>query len=491
MVYIPGLSDANYSFRVYLRDDAGRTVSQGKVVARAYGERYLQSLQPWSNEASFHDGNVTVRWGASQRTVAGAEIRYSKDDGTAVALRVQPDAETTFLSDYKPGSFFAYRTLYLPVQEAIDTFYTAYKTVPVISGRLKDLAEEKNILIGSLISYGNPWANSHGVIQDGSPGNIYTQLARDEFNLGQATWGAAWGGWNDENVYDFNGVNAVINWCLSNHQTVMVHNILGNNTYMPDWFINGSYTPEQMEVMLQNLVSHFMESNNNKSKVAIWDVVNEAFSDQNGTYREMKWNDMGWEDDASGLPADQVINVKHPVFIGKALEYCRQKTNAKLEIRDYGIEIDHPYARYYNKHKAFYQLIRHLQAKRYPIDCIGIQAHRTIGIEQTGGPEVFRNTIQKFRQTGLEVMITELDIAIDDGVVWNETVAGEQKNNYYMTVKTAIEAGVNIISLWGFRDSNDPTWLTTRHPLLFDQDYKEKPAYQGVREAIFEAKTEK
>lgn len=361
---------------------------------------------------------------------------------------------------------------------------TAAAQFGVICGSLKDIAEENNILFGTLISYGNIWLNSDGVIQDGSPGGIYTELAKTEFNLGQATWGAAWDGWASKSTYNFAHVNTVINWSRAQGQTVMVHNILGPNNYMPDWFIEGSFTPDHMDDLLKDLIYAFMESNDNKSKVDTWDVMNEPLN-TDGTYRDMKWNEMGWEDDASGLTGADKVNSKHPVFIGKALQYARDKTDALLEIRDYNIEIDHPEAKYYKKHKAFYQLIKHLQAKGYPLDSVGIQAHRNLGAEQAGGYFVFLNTIRKFKETGLNVYLTELDVG--SKASWSNNLAKQQAEQYYDVVKTALEGGVNLISLWGIRDANDPHWRTEEHPLLFDENYNKKPAYYSVREALFEA----
>lgn len=485
-VLIPDLEDANYSFRIYLYDAEGHNSSQAKVVSRVYGQRYIQSLTSWSvNAATYNEGTgeVEIIWGNPAKTVIGAEISYTDITGLVRQVLVAPETDITRLANYRPGFFFNYRTLYKPVPAAIDTFYTQ-DTISVISGKLKDIAEGKHLFIGSLITYGNPGLNSHGVIFDGSPAGIYTQIAKSEFNLGQATWWPA-GGWKGENSYDFADVNAVINWCKANDQYVMQHNILGPDNYMPDWFVNGSFSASKMDNMLKDLITQLMNSNDNKSKVNVWDVMNEAFN-EDGTYRDMKWNDMGWEDDVSGLPSGEKVNLKHPAFIGKALQYCRALTNAKLEIRDYGIEINHSHAKYYNKHKAFYQLIKHLQAKGDPIDCIGIQAHRTVGIEQTGGVETFKSTISKFKETGLDVLITELDIASEQS--WTDGLAEQQKNDYYTTVKAAIEAGVKVISFWGIRDENDPYWLTTQHPLLFDKSYTAKPAYNGVRTALFDAK---
>src|SRR5690606_35101731 len=115
----------------------------------------------------------------------------------------------TILVNFKPGdelsTTLAYSTGYKP-NLAIDTFYAKSKTETVITGTLRQLADANNIHFGSLISYGG--GITHGVVYDGSPNSIYTKLCKDEFNIGQATWGP--GRWSKDGPSNFNDVNAVI-----------------------------------------------------------------------------------------------------------------------------------------------------------------------------------------------------------------------------------------------------------------------------------------
>ena len=51
----------------------------------------------------------------------------------------------------------------------------------------------------------------------------------------------------------------------------------------------------------------------------------------------------------------------------------------------------------------------------------------------------------------------------------------------------ALRAGCRDVTFWGFTDAH--TWLDDfvgpgRRPLLFDADYRPKPAYEAVRAAI-------
>lgn len=488
-IILTGLQEGQYAFDIYLYDEAGHVSRKSMVIAKVYGDQYRQSLvlKTMKGSTFYDETNVTlITWKKPGPTAIGKEVNYTDMNDSIRSVFVPRGTDTTRLEHYKAGSSFRYRTVCLPEPEAIDTFYTDYQTVTAASGSLKDIAESKNILIGSLISYGSYGPNvTDGVINDWSPNGIYTEIAKREFNLGQAAWGAT--RWHYGSPSDFREANAVVNWCKSNNKTVELIGIVGPDNYMPSWFNDGSFTPHQMDSLLRSLVYEIMESNNNKSKVDVWCVANELFKDD-GTYRNMKWNEMGWETDASGLTGEAKINAKHPVFIGKALQYCRDKTDALLEIRDFYIANNDPSGAHYKKYEAMYQLIKHLQAKGDPINCVGIQAHMKVGEAPAGGLDAFKSSIEKYRQEGMEVHLTELDESSNKLLPWSDQYAQQQKEDYYHLISTALEAGVKLISFWGIRDNNDPNWRVDQHPLIFDHEYNKKPAYYGTRQALFDAK---
>jgi GH35 family endo-1,4-beta-xylanase len=240
------------------------------------------------------------------------------------------------------------------------------------------------------------------------------------------------------------------------------------------------------------MIDNIMESNDNKNKIEIWNVVNEVFN-QNGSYRQEGtgewdniWLKMGMEEDKSGLTGAEKINNSHPVFIRKAFEYCRAKTTKKLEIRDYGIEAlfrDNPNA---PKHRAMYQLIKHLKAMNTPIDAVGIQGHLYLGQNQS----LFSNfdiqqSVKRFKDLGVEVYITEMDVAFKGTMT--EAKKLEQKSEYKQYVKQAVTGGVTLINTWGTYDNGEAgNWRVDESPLLWDATFKKKPAYDGVIEALRE-----
>lgn len=483
------LPEGSYTFEVITYDAQGNASIPVKTEGTVLGTTYAHALlnRP-VKDIYYENDEAVIYWGGADKELFTV-VSYTDKGNVLRKVKAVYGKDTTRLVNFKTGGLsttVSYQTAYLP-SAGIDTFYADAKTQTVITASLKELANDKGIFFGSLISYGN--GATHGVVNDPSPNKIYTEICKNEFNFGQASWGGT--RWRQVPPSDFNDVNATINFSKTNYNKVFAQLIVGPNGYMPDWFKNGSFTPAQMDVMLKGLVKEFMETNDNKTKVDVWGVANEVFGND-GTYVNMKWSEMGWEDDASGLTGTDKVNLKHPVFIGKAFQYSREMTRALLELRDHDFEFSTPTSAYYYKHKAYYQLLKHLKAKGYPVDVVGIQAHYNLGGGLAGGYDLFKNTIRKFKDAGVEVYLTELDVIAPkvNGEVqpWTAALAEQQKTDYYNTVKAAIEAGVKLISLWGVRDNNDPGWRFGQAPLLYDENYRRKPAYYGVQKALFEAK---
>jgi GH35 family endo-1,4-beta-xylanase len=321
--------------------------------------------------------------------------------------------------------------------------------------------------------------------------DTYLNIIKTELSTGEALWHARWGGWLAPNKYDFKELNKNVNWMIENKITPSVNMLVGSDFFMPDWLIKSkSQTPESLEVLLYNLVDTIMNVNDNKAKVETWNVINELFDDD-GTYRTpMLWSKMGWEQDSSDLNGDDKINESHPIFIRKAFEYCRQKTDKKLELRDFNIENPLPGGDNFSHKKsiAIYQLVKHMLNTNIPIDALGIQGHLQMGKHSwRTDSNALKKTVEKFKALGLEVYITELDISIEDEK-WTQTVAVKQKDMYYEYVRQAIEGGVKRISLWGIQDGMDKGWLTDKYPLLWTEDFKKKPAYFGCQQALMDTK---
>ena len=218
-------------------------------------------------------------------------------------------------------------------------------------------------------------------------------------------------------------------------------------------------------------------------KVYSWDVVNEALN-EDGTMRKSIFLDKLGDD-----------------FVVEAFRLAQKAApNTKLYYNDYNIEEP-------KKRGGAIALIKKIQAAGVRIDGVGIQGHwRASNIPM----QDIEKSIQEFSALGIEVMFTELDLGVlpnpwDANVAdVSRTAAGGEKMNPYANglpdpVQTLLTKGyqdlfrlflkyrdqISRVTFWGVNDGQ--SWLNnwpirgrTNYPLLFDRQFKPKPAFYAV-----------
>jgi endo-1,4-beta-xylanase len=296
----------------------------------------------------------------------------------------------------------------------------------------------------------------------------------------------AWGRWDEthKHVYHLDAFHNQVKELYGKNIFTTAHMLLGWDKYFPGWYLNGSFPADTVEAIMNSWIKAIITYKGNDTLVGAWNVVNEAISwDGKGGYwptdgieNACEMQRMGFEPDASGLPADMIVNSEHPVYIRKAFEEARKYTNNKLELRDASYEFPTD-----QKYKAFYQLVVHLLKSGTPLDAVGFQTHIDIGRKYDW--EGYAENIKRYRNLGLEVYIDEVDIG-DAMKSWNEEKALLQKMVYYNLVSAAIKGGANLFETWGFIDENNPGWRPGEYGLLFDTALEPKPSFLGIQEAL-------
>ena len=283
--------------------------------------------------------------------------------------------------------------------------------------------------------------------------------------------------WTGLKKYDLSQFNATVNWFEDAGLAQIAHLLVGSNHYYPEWFTDKSYTEQQLESLMEDYIKFVMLSNQNHRKIDVWNVVNETIWFEGAGERYYTWNiwnQLGWEEDKSGLTGTNKKRDTHPKYIRKALEIARKYTNNKLELRDNGIEFPND-----REYQLFYQLVKHLLNEKVPLDAVGFQAH--LNVDRNYDWAGFKNNIKRYKDLGLEVYITELDVA-NDGT--NKGRA-KQKKYYYNAVKASREGGADIINLWGLNDGQMGERTKDKFALMFEGiNMQPKPAYYGFRQAL-------
>lgn len=354
---------------------------------------------------------------------------------------------------------------------------------------------QNGLLVGANTEVGS--SDKEGIVSWKRADSVKSVLGR-EFGLVQTTAYPAWDTWKGSGIgsvtFDMTNPNKVIDFAKAQGKKVAVHLMTGSPTYFPAWLNEGSWTPAELEGLLERWISYAATTNGNASKVDYWNVVNEAFM-WNGYYWDSSsaantnpWQKMGWEEDKSGLTGSAKVYARHPVYIRKAFELARKYApGAKLELRDYGIEQWEPTTR---KTKVFYQLVKHLLNSGVPIDAVGLQGHFRTDVNYDWNK--LRTAVSEYRKLGLEVYLTEVDYGDADPVAASTAAHrtadfdSAQSRQFRAMATAAVAGGVKWICLWGVADNTNAYWRMGQSALLFDENYRRKPTVEAFRQGILD-----
>lgn len=267
-----------------------------------------------------------------------------------------------------------------------------------------------------------------------------------------------------KDTYNWADADYLVNFAQQNNQRVHGHTLVWHQS-LPDWVTNFSGDSAAWENLLkthiQTVVTHF------KGKVTSWDVVNEAIN-EDGTLRNSLWRQKLGDD-----------------YIARSFQYAHDADPAALLFyNDYG----HEYG--VTKRTAILNLVNNLKNRGIPIHGIGLQMHT----RYTQADNNLVNAINTAAATGLKVHIAELDIAMNPdnvaNLVFTASLAEQQKQKYLLITKTfnAIPKAQQFgITTWNVGDAD--SWIPSNYnrpdwPLLFDNNYKRKPAYYGVLQGV-------
>lgn len=285
------------------------------------------------------------------------------------------------------------------------------------------------------------------------------------------------------------GLSALVNWGRDHQQKTLHHLMIGPNQYFPQWFWKNNYTAEELDQLLKRYIHALMTANDNKRKMDGWNMFNEMLEAERGKgYKKdgsgrgnCVWMRMGFEADRSGLKGEAKVNEQHPVVFRKALQYAAI-ASGKLEIRENRVEEIN------SKSDALYQLIKHLLNTGVRVDAVGFQAH--LDVRRSYDWDSVKKNIRRFKDLGLEVYITELDVSMGwkkkPGDPFPPNYEKLQAERFYGIVKAAREAGVHRIDVWGLSEAVNQHWLVGQKARLFDEQFKPRPTYQAVLKALYD-----
>ncbi|MEM8865198.1 MAG: endo-1,4-beta-xylanase, partial [Planctomycetota bacterium] len=309
---------------------------------------------------------------------------------------------------------------------------------------LRQLSERKGRVVGAMILDGT-WQTAQ-----------QKTLVAAEFNA--ATVGTFWTRTHPHpNVYDWSVTDAAVQWADSQGMGIHLHPLLfPDDRFNPQWVLDSD--PADAATILESHIVTAMQRY--KGVVDVWDVVNEAVSPSEG-YRDTWW-----------------LRALGPEYITLAFRIARREDpDAILVYNDHDIELSNSYQS--RKWATTQEILRNLHREGL-VDALGWQMH-TNPDEVLGSQFVMAERMQWVRdELGLKNFITELDMEIPPG-----DEALERQGEAYEKVALAWleHSGGGWLQTWGVYDGQ--SWLGDgKRPLLFDEQYQPKPAYDGVVDAL-------
>lgn len=278
---------------------------------------------------------------------------------------------------------------------------------------------------------------------------------------------------NARGQYNWSDADFFVNFAQQNNLRIHGHVLVWykqSDNGMPVWVRNFSGTKEEWKQMMKDHINTVVTRY--KGKVTSWDVVNEAIL-SDGTFRtpeECVWTK----------------NIGVPEYIDWAFQCAYEADpDALLFYNDFGHETTP------EKRDAVNKLVAGMKERGVQVHGIGMQMHTGIHISLSD----IRTAIQTAAASGLLVHISELDVRANREARSQTLTANlsERQATHYSGIarymKDIPAEQCYGITMWGVHDPsswlyNNPDYGGLDWPLLFDDDFKPKPAYQGAVEGF-------
>jgi len=254
----------------------------------------------------------------------------------------------------------------------------------------------------------------------------------------------------------------IVTFARNNGMKVKGHALVWHNQ-LPEWARGLTGVTDVRAAMLAHIkgvVEHY------KGKVQAWDVVNEAVSL-----------------DGTGMRDSPFYRYLGETFIDEAFKAARAADpDAKLYYNDYNCEGLTP------KANKVFELVKGMKERNVPFDGVGLQLH--YGEPNQAVPTAdFAANLQRYIDLDLDVLISEMDVHVCAGLS-----PTDQQAIYHDLVAVCVaQPRCVAITFWGINDKY--SWLNDEDDLgcaagkkplglLWDDNFKKKPAYTGVLEAL-------
>lgn len=304
----------------------------------------------------------------------------------------------------------------------------------------------------------------------------YAAIVARDCNIAVAENVFKWG-WveSQQGNFNFELSDKVVSFCQQHNIALRGHCLLWHSS-IPDWLPRDAFPPlELIEPWMRAIMQRY-------PNVVAWDVVNEVIDDQdNGKTYNLRLN-------------------ATPEYLRDIYRLAKRLSNGKSELvyNDYGTEGSSSWN--LKRQKYIVDLLKYLVDQDTGISGFGIQSHLRTNISEVD-LDSMRLFIRAIRRLGLRVYATELDFLIPFEMVPRDVDRVDRiiADAYQRYLDMLFSEGVDVVLTWGITDKS--TWLRSPEynpynghpelfpfirPLLYDEQYQPKAAYDAVLQSFSE-----
>src|SRR5271166_2548149 len=264
----------------------------------------------------------------------------------------------------------------------------------------------------------------------------YASTLAREFNMVEPEDALKWEVVHPERQrFDFSSADQIVDFAIRNKMKVRGHTLVWHQQN-PPWLKEGRYTSaefaEILERHIKTVVGHY------RGKIFAWDVVNEAFDELHpGELRSTIWRDLP----GIGLAGNGAA------YMERCFRWAHEADpQALLFYNEAEAEVMNP------KSDAIYTMVRDFRQRGVPIDGVGLQMH--IANLRADVASISSN-IKRFTALGVQVHITEMDVALPVDPNGNARPEDLQRQaDIYRQIAGVClsHRGCTAIQTWGFTD---------------------------------------
>ncbi len=272
---------------------------------------------------------------------------------------------------------------------------------------------------------------------------------------------------------DFSGADRLVDFALHNQMSVRGHTLIWNDD-LPAWIKR--LGPGEVEHLLESHIMSVLERY--RGKVEYWDVVNEPIAP--------------WDKKTDNLRDGPYYAALGEGYIARAFKLAREfAPTAMLVLNEAQTETDDATGEVFRS--SLYALVKRLKDQGVPIDAIGLQAHLKTAAPYDFGK--FAGFVRSLADLGYEIHITELDVD-DTGAAGPISARDATVANLYEQFLGAVlqVPAVKVVQTWQIADGTswmrDPVTSSRMgvrakaRPLLYDEAFRKKPAWDAVARAF-------